>query len=167
MNEQLLKIVYQTALPFESSRVHAAAISCSDGRFGEHVDDFLHNGLKLPRYDRLTLPGGAACLAGHFLSFREEEALLAELRFLIQVHRLRRVALVAHRECAFYTEALHLRPDRVLAEQIHDLAQAAHRVRSMSKEVEVEAYFLDREAQGIRFWAVSTGSPVDLLSRGV
>ena len=103
-----LESIYQCKLPFEASRIQAAAIYCSDGRFGEHMDDFLHNALKLPRYDRLTIPGGVACLGGHFRSFREEDALLAHLRFLIAVHRLRRVVLIAHEECAFYSEGLHL-----------------------------------------------------------
>ena len=40
-----------------STAFAAAAVYCSDGRFGEHVDDFLHNALKLPRYDRLAVPG--------------------------------------------------------------------------------------------------------------
>ena len=29
--------------------------------------------LGLPRYDRLAVPGGAACLAGYFATYREEE----------------------------------------------------------------------------------------------
>ena len=47
----------------------AAAVYCSDGRYGEHMDDFLHNCLGLPRYDRVAIPGGAgkvtlACHSG-------------------------------------------------------------------------------------------------------
>ena len=45
---------------FDENRIRAAALYCSDGRFGEQIDDFLHNGLKLPRCDRLVVPGGAA-----------------------------------------------------------------------------------------------------------
>ena len=59
--------VYKSSAPFDESRIRAAAVYCSDGRFGEQFDDFLHNGLKLPRCDRLAVPGGAASLAGHFL----------------------------------------------------------------------------------------------------
>src|SRR5215813_13902998 len=56
---------YESRLPYERTRIHAAAIYCSDGRIGEHFDDFLQSGLGLPRYDRVALPGGPACLAGH------------------------------------------------------------------------------------------------------
>src|SRR5688572_30457317 len=57
-----------TATPFRSlvrydpQRMHVAAMYCSDGRVGDHFDDFLQNGLGLPRYDRIALPGGPACL---------------------------------------------------------------------------------------------------------
>ena len=57
MNRGPLEPVYRSKLPFENSRIQAAAY-CSDGRFGENVDDFLHNALHLPRHDRLSIPGG-------------------------------------------------------------------------------------------------------------
>ena len=88
-------IVYDSIVPFDSARIGAAALYCSDGRWGEAFDDFLH-ALELPRYDRLAVPGGAACLAGHFDAHREEDAVLAQLEFLINVHELRRVVLIAH-----------------------------------------------------------------------
>ena len=78
--------VYESSVRFDEGRIRAAAVYCSDGRFGEQIDDFLHNGLLLPRCDRLVVPGGAACLAGHHLAFREEDALIEQLRFLKQVH---------------------------------------------------------------------------------
>ncbi|MGO8750143.1 MAG: carbonic anhydrase [Thermoguttaceae bacterium] len=146
-----LESIYHCKLPFEASRTQAAAIYCSDGRFGEHMDDFLHNALKLPRYDRLTIPGGVACLGGHFRSFREEDALLAHLRFLIAVHRLRRVVLIAHEECAFYTEGLHLPAARALQQQLEDVGQAMTRIQSLSREVEVDAYLASRHEEGVHF----------------
>ena len=87
------------------NRIRAAALYCSDGRFGGPIDDFLHNGLKLPRCDRLVAPGGAAALAGHFLAFREEDGLFEQLRFLIRVHDLTRLVLIAHQDCAYLCRA--------------------------------------------------------------
>ena len=63
------------------------------------------------------LPGGAACLAGHLTSFREEEGLIEQLRFLLKVHGIERVVLIAHQDCAFYTERLHVSPKQVEAKQ--------------------------------------------------
>ena len=104
--------VYDSAIPFDAARMGAAAVYCSDGRFGEQCDDFLHNALGLPRYDRLAVPGGAACLAGYFATYREEDAVLEQLKFLIEVHELRRVVLIAHQDCAFYTTRLEVSPSR-------------------------------------------------------
>src|SRR5258708_36282290 len=55
---------YRSSIPYDTERIGAAAVYCSDGRFGEQVDDLIFNALNLPRYDRLAIPGGAACLAG-------------------------------------------------------------------------------------------------------
>ena len=104
MTNQTESTVYGSPIQFDENRIGAAAVYCSDGRFGEHFDDFLHNALNLPRYDRLALPGGAECLAGHFLAFKDEEALLDQL-LLIRVHGIERLVLVAHQDCAFYTAA--------------------------------------------------------------
>jgi hypothetical protein len=49
-----------STVPFTEARIRAASIYCSDGRFGEQIDEFLHQGLGLPRYDRLAVPGGPA-----------------------------------------------------------------------------------------------------------
>ena len=55
--------VFVSQTPFDHQRIGAAAVYCSDGRYGEQMDEFLHQGLGLPRYDRVAVPGGAACLA--------------------------------------------------------------------------------------------------------
>ncbi len=38
-------LAYESTVPYEGTRIHAAAIYCSDGRVGEQFDDFLQNGL--------------------------------------------------------------------------------------------------------------------------
>ncbi len=144
--------MYQSSVRFDENRIRAAAIYCSDGRFGEQIDDFLHNGLKLPRCDRLVVPGGAACLAGHFLAFREEDGLVEQLRFLIQVHDLQRVVLVAHQDCAFYSERLHVPSTGLESRQREDLQAAAGRLRSFSRSLAVDEFFARKHADGtVRF----------------
>ena len=34
------KYVYDSSFPFDENRIGAAAVYCSDGRFGEQFDDF-------------------------------------------------------------------------------------------------------------------------------
>lgn len=142
---------YQSSVPFDSRRMHAVAVYCSDGRFGEQVDDLLQNGLELPRYDRLALPGGGACLADHFETYREEEVALGWLKFLVEVHGLQRVVLVAHEDCAFYTERLHVSPLQLETKQREDLAKAASRVRRMGHGLTVMTYFARKQGDRISF----------------
>jgi hypothetical protein len=88
--------VVREPIPFITERVGAAAIYCSDGRYGEIMDDFLHETLLLPHYDRVAVPGGAACLAGLLLVMHEHSAMDRQLKFLIEAHELTRVVLIAH-----------------------------------------------------------------------
>src|SRR3954467_2758875 len=87
-------VIYASRTPFDERRVGAAAVYCSDGRFGEQMDEFLHEGLRLPRYDRVAIPGGAACLAGHSCAHHAKHALERQLEFLIREHALARVVLI-------------------------------------------------------------------------
>lgn len=138
------KAGFTSQVPFDEQRVGAAAVYCSDGRYGEQMDEFLHAGLGLPRYDRLALPGGAACLAGYLVSaYHERLALERELEFLIKAHQLRRVVLIAHQGCGFYKD-IWTGGRSVEQQQQADLRQAAEQIRSASRGVSVEAYFARR-----------------------
>jgi hypothetical protein len=141
MNTRDESTAYESSVRFDKSRIRATAVYCSDGRFVDHCDDFLHNALELPRYDRLAVPGGAACLAGHFLAFREEEALVEQLRFLIRAHNLERIVLIAHQDCAFYTEWLHVSPQQLETQQREDMQTAVRRVRLFARSLLVDAFF--------------------------
>lgn len=145
-----MPVPYESRLRYEQTRIHAAALYCSDGRLGEHFDDFLQNGLSLPRYDRVSLPGGPACLAGHPQAHLEEQGVVDELKFLVEVHRLRRVVLIAHQGCAFYASRLELREPRMELMQRADLVRAAALVHRVTGLDAIEAYFA-RFADG-RVW---------------
>ena len=138
---------YESPVRFHESRLRAAAVYCSDGRFGEQFDDFLHHALKLPRCDRLAVPGGAACLAGHLFAYREEWALIEQLQFLIRVHGLQHLVLITHQDCAFYTEHSRVSPLRLEAQQCEDMRTAAERIRSFAPNLLVDVFFA-RETRG-------------------
>lgn len=144
---------YESRLPYDSTRIRAAAVYCSDGRIGEHFDDFLQNGLGLPRYDRVALPGGPACLASHTEAHLEEQGVVDELKFLVEVHGLKRVVLVAHEGCAFYTTRLKLTEPRLELVQRADLVRAAAYVARVTGLDRIEAYFarLDSDSRVIKF----------------
>ncbi|MHB8971655.1 MAG: carbonic anhydrase [Pirellulaceae bacterium] len=141
-------IAFQSSVRFDVNRVRAAAVYCSDGRFGDQCDELLHLGLQLPRYDRLALPGGPACLASTFPVYHEEQAVIQHLRFFVKVHRLERVILIAHQDCAFYTEGLHISPEQLEAQQREDLRRSGKRIVSLFEHVAVEAYFARKRSDG-------------------
>ena len=134
-------MIYESRLPYDRARIHAAAIYCSDGRLGEHFDEFLQTGLKLPRYDRVALPGGPACLAGHPQAHLEAQGVVDELKFLVEVHGLQRVVLIAHEGCAFYSTRLELKERRLHLLQEADLVRAAAFVRRITGIDAVDAYY--------------------------
>ncbi len=142
---------YESRVPYDQARIHAAAIYCSDGRVGEQFDDFLQNGLHLPRYDRVALPGGPACLAGHPQTTLEGESVLGELKFLVDVHHLERIILIAHEGCAFYSSRLSLQDRRRELVQKADLVRATAVVQGVTKIDRIEAYFARLVSGSLRF----------------
>jgi hypothetical protein len=143
--------VYESATPYEDARIFAAAVYCSDGRIGEQMDEFLHAGLRLPRYDRLAIPGGPACLAGRLGAYWEGRGTEDQLRFLASVHDIKRVVLVAHQGCAFYSRRLRVPLERMEAEQLSDLTRAAQVVMGLGPALAVETFFARRVGDRISF----------------
>ena len=146
---------YTSPVPFDHQRIQAAAVYCSDGRFGQQFDDLLVGGLSLPRYDRLAVPGGAACLASHFQTYREEQAIAEQLRFLVDVHRLRQVVLSAHENCAFYSDRLRVSPLQLESKQRDDMRKAMDRVRSIRGDIVVDAWFARLVGDEVQFERMS------------
>ncbi len=143
---------FQSRVAFTSERIHAAAVYCSDGRFGEAFDDFLTNGLSLPRVDRLAMPGGPACLAGYRQARLREDGVLGELKFLVEAHELDKVVLIQHQGCAFYGAFLEVPDERLAALQRADLVRAAHFVKQQTPDsTKVEGYFAAVEDGKVRF----------------
>ncbi len=130
---------FECSLAFEDATIDAAAIYCSDGRFGAHFDDFLGQHLELVRCDRIVVPGGPVSLAGRPGLYDQQLELESQLRFLIEAHALRQVVLIAHSHCGFYQRRLGFAGGRLAEVQREDLARAASRVRRLGP-VEVSAF---------------------------
>ncbi len=150
----MTQTVYESTVVYLPARIRAAAIYCSDGRVGEQFDEFLQNGLSLPRYDRVALPGGPACLAGHPQVHLEEKGVVDELDFLVKVHGLERIVLIAHENCAFYTQRLGLEDRRLELVQRADLVRAAAYARRVTGLDLVQGYFARIAGERIRFESV-------------
>jgi hypothetical protein len=136
-------------------RIHALAIYCSDGRWGEAFDEFCQCGLHLPRYDRFAVPGGPA-----WLTVRDT-ALLApfsaardQLQLLVEVHELERIVLVTHYGCAFYAKMLGKDPDGCLPIQEEDVRVGASTLRIWFSGIQVDAFVAMRSEERLSFHPV-------------
>lgn len=132
---------WTSTIPFDTRRVGAAAIYCSDGRYNEQFDEFLHGHLGLPRYDRLVVPGGPGVLAGHVESLRDQESIEDQISFLVRAHELECIVLIAHEACGYYAKKLSIAASRLRDAQTADLSKAAERLRTISPRLSVAAYF--------------------------
>ncbi|MEX0886524.1 MAG: carbonic anhydrase [Phycisphaeraceae bacterium] len=147
---------YTSDIPFEPRRIHAAAVYCSDGRFGDQCDQFLHEHLKLPNYDRVALPGGPGALAGHDRVAVDADAVMTDLRFLVDAHELERVVLISHSGCAFYALRLGLTEPELAEQQVADLARVAARLRDLPRIAQVDTYLAQSVDDRIHFEPVRT-----------
>jgi hypothetical protein len=142
---------FDSSLAYDGDRIHAVALHCCDGRFGDHVDDFMQNGLGLPRYDRLTCPGGPVALAGRLATFWELRGVEEQLRFMIKAHELERVVLIAHQPCAYYITRLGVPPESMESEQRQDLEQAMWEVQRMAPGLDIGSFVSWVDAGKVRF----------------
>jgi hypothetical protein len=149
---------FQSEIPFNTSRIGAAAIYCSDGRYGDQMDDLLHLGCGWPRYDRLAFPGGPASLSAHLSVFWEESTLRKYLEFLVRTHDLTRLALIQHEDCGFYREWLRIPGDQIEDHQRADLVSARRRILKYLPGLEVFTFFACKQDDRVKFLSLNQDS---------
>src|ERR1051325_2468930 len=133
-------------------RIRALAIYCSDGRWGEAFDEFCHEQLGLPRYDRFAVPGGPIWLTiRHVDLLTPYSAAREQLQFLVRAHELERIVLITHYGCAYYAELTGVGPGEAMAAQEEDLHTAARTLRGWYAGISVDAYLALREDERISF----------------
>jgi hypothetical protein len=143
--------VYTAMEPWHAERIHALALYCSDGRWGDAFDEFCHRHLQIPRYDRWAVPGGPAWLASPASDPAFLETARRQLDFLVQMHELKRIVLITHYGCAHYGERLQRSPDDCLAAQVKDVATAAKTLRTWHPGLKVKAYLAMRRDRCLSF----------------
>jgi hypothetical protein len=144
--------VFTSSYPWNPERIRALAIYCSDGRWGAAFDDFCHEGLGLPRYDRFAVPGGPVWLTLRDVSLLDPYGVAREqLHFLVEAHQLERIVLISHYGCAYYAHLLGLDPDGCLPEQQQDLRTAAGTLRGWFAGIEVDSYVAMQSAGTVSF----------------
>jgi len=87
---------YLTRSEWNEQRLQALVVACSDGRLREALDDFLHSGLGLVRYDRLYVPGGGGALVSSGVELIRPDQIRQECCFLLQAHAIQTLHLIFH-----------------------------------------------------------------------
>ena len=126
---------------WREQRIGAVAIYCSDGRWGDAVDELCHKCLKIPAYDRFAVPGGPAWVnEADTRRVGLSRTTHEQLQFLVKVHQLHRVVFITHFGCAFYRDRFQCTAHQSLEKQFDDVRAARRIVQKWFGPIEAEGY---------------------------
>jgi len=135
--------VYKSSLPWDPERPSATIITCVDGRWYHHFQEFarVHLGAGT-RTDFLAVPGGIEPMSLFDLVPKDFNFFRRRLEGLVEAHGTRRIVAIAHQDCAWY-KSRKIGPLKLdLRErQVSDLRRAAKMLREFFPEILVETYF--------------------------
>lgn len=135
--------VYTSPLPWDPARPETTIITCVDGRWYHHFQEFarVHLGAG-DRTDFMAVPGGIEPMSLSDLMPKDFNFFRRRLEGLVEAHGTHRIVAIAHQDCAWYASRRigHVRGD-VRARQIADLRSAAVRLRHMFDDVVVDTFF--------------------------
>ena len=135
--------VYQSSAAWDPARPETTIITCVDGRWYQHFQEFAREHLGAgPRTDFVAVPGGIEPLTLVDLVPKDFNFFRRRLEGLVEAHGTRRIVAIAHQDCAWY-RARNLGQVTIDLRQmqIRDLRRAAARLRDMFEGVAVETYF--------------------------
>ena len=134
---------YESTLSWEPDRPDTTIITCVDGRWYPHFQEFARTHLKAGhRTDFVAVPGGIEPMTLFDLVPKDFNFFRRRIEALVDSHGTSRIVAIAHQDCAWYKSrkigpwTVDLR-DR----QIKDLRNSAARLREMFDGVTVETYF--------------------------
>jgi hypothetical protein len=140
--------VYTSPLPWDPARPETTLITCVDGRWYHHFQEFarVHLGAG-DRTDFMAVPGGIEPMTLSDLVPKDFNFFRRRLEGLVEAHGTHRIVAIAHQDCAWYISRRIGGPRTdVRAHQIADLRAAAARLRQMFDDIVVETYFARRTA---------------------
>ena len=136
-------IVFESREPWDGVRPETTIITCVDGRWYHHFQEFAREYLKAGyRTDFVAVPGGIEPLTLADLMPKDFNFFRRRLEALVESHGTRRIVAIAHQDCAWY-KARKLGPITLdlREQQIRDLRRASARLREMFPGMIVETYF--------------------------
>jgi hypothetical protein len=135
--------VYESPLPWVPERPDTTIITCVDGRWYPHFQEFARLHLRAgQRTDFLAVPGGIEPMTLFDLVPKDFNFFRRRLEGLVDAHGTSRIVAIAHQDCAWY-KTRRIGPVTVNLQdrQIADLRRAGARLREMFAKVVVETYF--------------------------
>ena len=134
---------YESSLAWDSQRPDTVIISCVDGRWYQHVQEFARAHLNAGhRTDFMAVPGGIEPMTLGERMPKDFNFFRRRLEALVEAHGTRRIVAIAHQDCAWYRARRIGRSNGDTRDaQIADLRFAAARLREMFDGVAVEIYF--------------------------
>ena len=136
-------VAYESSLAWDPARPDTTIITCVDGRWYPHFQEFARVHLNAgARTDFLAVPGGIEPMTLFDLVPKDFNFFRRRIEALVDAHGTRRIVAIAHQDCAWY-RSRRLGPVTIdlRARQIDDLRRSAKRLREMFPGVAVEIYF--------------------------
>jgi hypothetical protein len=113
-----------------------AAVFCSDERFVEASLSFLKDTLGIKSCDLIVTAGGPAFINAGTVS------LMDNLKLLHEEHKLKRLVLISHEDCKYYSNKFkNLDVDKVIEQQVKDLIIARQKLPDLLPDMKTEIYF--------------------------
>jgi len=135
--------VYQSSHAWSPERPNTTIITCVDGRWFHHFQEFARDYLKAgTRTDFLAVPGGIEPLTLFDLVPKDFNFFRRRLEAMVDAHGTERIVAIAHEDCAWY-KSRKIGPFTIdfKDRQLTDLRRSAIRLRQMFDGVTVETYF--------------------------
>jgi hypothetical protein len=135
---------YRLTSRVRRAETDALAIHCGDYRFQAAFQEFLNRSLSLDgNYDLLVIPGGPLSLTLFEYLPKFQWAAWRWLRFFVEQHRVRRLILIQHQDCAFYkTMPLHLHSSpEPRQRQEQDLSRVKTTMNKELPQLAIELYY--------------------------
>jgi carbonic anhydrase-like protein len=135
--------VYESSLAWDPERPNTTIITCVDGRWYQHFQEFAREYVKAGvRTDFMAVPGGIEPLTLLDSMPKDFNFFRRRIEALVEAHGTRRIVAIAHQDCAWYrTRKIGPITIDLRARQIDDLRRSAARLREMFDGIVVETYF--------------------------
>lgn len=148
---------FRTSRPWNDQRPTDLVVCCSDGRYHEHIEQFVDDELEIPESDMLIVPGGPHVFLPVALFPKWSWAGRKWIDFLTEHHPLRRIVLVSHEGCSWYRHitVAGIQLSDLSSRQLADIRKIHDALRKEFPDVQLVSYFAKPEGGNVTFTKVA------------